>query len=55
MDDLLSEFRNWLDSQTITSENIGDIRRQCFVPWDSKWNGVVREWTAEREISTEAK
>lgn len=46
---LLLELRAWLDTQTITSDNIGDIRRSLFFPWDSKWNGWVRDETAERE------
>ena len=47
--DLLVEMRNWLDTQTITGENIGNIRRQLFMPWDSLWNGWVRDETATRE------
>lgn len=43
------ELCAWLDSQAITSENIGDIRRSLFVPWDSLWNGIVRDETAKRE------
>lgn len=49
MDDLLDELFAYLDQQEITSANIGDLRRECFVPWDSKWNGIVREQTASRE------
>lgn len=45
------ELVKYLDSLTITSENIGDIRRSCFVPWDSEWNGLVRDLTAEREAA----
>ena len=29
--------------------NIGDIRRSLFVPWESQWNGWVRDETASRE------
>lgn len=50
--DLREELCAWLDAQTITSENIGDIRRSCFVPFDSAWNGVVRDETAKREKDT---
>ena len=46
---LRRELCLWLDQQVITGDNIGDIRRQCFVPWDSAWNGIVREETAARE------
>ena len=46
---LQTELRIWLDSQTITSENIGSVRRQCLMPWDSSWNSLVREETAARE------
>lgn len=42
-------LRDWLDTQTITSDNIGSIRRECFMPFDCKWNAIVREETAERE------
>lgn len=49
MNDLLDELFNYLDQQEITSTNIGDIRRECFMPWDSRWNGIVREQTAARE------
>lgn len=47
--DLRIELRAWLDKQTITSDNIGDIRRSLFMPWDSLWNGWVRDDTATRE------
>lgn len=40
---------HWLDRQSITSENIGDIRRSLFLPWDSEWNSLVRDETATRE------
>ena len=46
---MFTELRHWLDRQVITSETIGDIRRRLFVPWDSKWNGIVRDETAARE------
>lgn len=46
---LLNELLNWLDAQNITSENIGTIRRRCFMPWDSRWNSIVRDETAKRE------
>ena len=43
------ELRQWLDSQHINGDNIGTIRRQCFMPWDSAWNALVRDETAARE------
>ena len=43
------ELTEWLDKVAITSDNIGQIRRECFVPWDSEWNGIVRDETAARE------
>ena len=45
------ELRAYLDTFIITGDNIGDIRRDCFVPWDSEWNGIVRDETAQRERS----
>lgn len=51
---LQEELCAWLDKQTITSENIGQIRRACFMPWDSKWNAIVRDETAAREKSPDA-
>lgn len=49
MEDLKKELIAWLEEQHITSENIGYIRRQCFVPWESQWNALVRDETAARE------
>jgi hypothetical protein len=46
---LACELCKWLDTLHITGKNIGEIRRSCFVPWDSKWNSYVREETANRE------
>jgi hypothetical protein len=46
---MVSELRAYLDSLTITSDNIGNIRRSLFVPWESPWNGIVRDETAARE------
>ena len=48
-DELPRQLRSWLDSQTITRKTIGPIRRRCFMPFDSAWNGLVRDETAERE------
>jgi hypothetical protein len=45
----LVELRNYLDTLTITSDNIGNIRRLLFFPWDSAWNALVRDETAARE------
>lgn len=47
--DLHGEFLTWLNQHEITAENIGDIRRCCFVPWNSSWNSIVREETARRQ------
>lgn len=40
-----------LDRLAITSDNIGNIRRSLFHPFhgECRWNGMVRELTAERE------
>lgn len=46
---LLREMQAYLDTLTITGDNIGDIRRSLFMPFDSAWNGLVRDETAERE------
>lgn len=53
MEDLKTELITWLESQRIDGNNIGDIRRRCFMPWNSKWNAIVRDETAAREQSTE--
>jgi hypothetical protein len=39
----------YLDSITITSDNIGEIRRSLFMPFECGWNGWVRDETANRE------
>jgi hypothetical protein len=49
---LLQQLRAWLDTLIIHGDNIGDIRRACFMPWDCEWNGIVRDETAQREQST---
>ena len=46
-----AELRQWLNSHDIHGDNIGSIRRQCFMPWDSAWNALVRDETAAREKS----
>lgn len=46
---LKRELEKHLDGLTITGDNIGDVRRSLFMPWDSAWNGVVRDETAKRE------
>jgi len=46
---LETELKNYLSSIKVTSDNIGDIRRSLFVPWNSKWNGLVRDVSAELE------
>lgn len=48
---LQHELRLYLDALAIDGDNIGEIRRRLFVPWDSAWNGIVRDETAMREIS----
>lgn len=47
------ELQAFLDMLVITSDNIGDIRRQLFTSCDSSWNSWVRDDTAIRELSTE--
>jgi hypothetical protein len=47
--EMQKELRVYLDNMKITSENIGEIRRSLFLPWESQWNGWVREETAKRE------
>lgn len=49
-----AELRQWLNGQDINGGNIGSIRRQCFVPWDSNWNALVRDETAGREKNLDA-
>ena len=44
-----NELIIWINQQTITSENIGDIRRSLLLPWNSEWNSIVRDETASRE------
>ena len=46
---LRQELRDHLDSLNITSENIGSIRRSLFLPFQTSWNGLVRDETAARE------
>lgn len=48
----MDELRTYLDGLTITGDNIGDIRRSLFMPFDSAWNGIVRDETAKREQAT---
>ena len=48
---LVVELREYLDKIAITPNNIGEVRRLCFVPWDSEWNGLVRDETAKRETA----
>ncbi len=43
------ELCAYLDTQVITSDSIGELRRRLFMPWDSEWNGLVRYETALRE------
>lgn len=49
MKTLKQELIEWLDTQIITSENIGDLRRLLQMPWNSEWNSFVRDETATRE------
>lgn len=48
-DDMVEQLTTYLNTLKITSDNIGDIRRSCFMPFDCKWNSVVRDETASRE------
>lgn len=50
---LKQELIDYLNTQRVTPENIGDFRRSLFVPWESEWNGIVRDETAAREKSTD--
>lgn len=43
------ELNAWLDTQAVTSKNIGAIRALLKVPWSSRWNAIVRDQTAARE------
>jgi hypothetical protein len=45
------QMTTYLDSLDITSDNIGDIRRSLFMPFDCNWNSWVRDETAKRERS----
>lgn len=55
----LDMLRVYLDTLTITPENIGDVRRSLFRPGcyenspelDCEWNSWVRDETARRENS----
>ena len=49
---LLKELSTYLDTLFITGDNIGQIRASLFMPWESEWNGLVRDETARREISS---
>jgi hypothetical protein len=37
-------------TQVIHGDNIGDVRRSLFMPWDCIWNDWVRDETAAREV-----
>jgi hypothetical protein len=39
----------YINTLVITSDNVGDIRRSLFMPYDCKWNGWIRDMTAELE------
>ena len=51
MNEMIDQLCQWLNSQTINGDTIGNIRRQCFMPFDCAWNGIVRDETAKREVS----
>lgn len=51
---LARELELWLDQQEISGDTIRKVRRLCFLPWDSQWNAIVRDKTAERETSQNA-
>ena len=46
---LRRELQTHLDTIHIDGSNIGEIRHSLFLPWDSSWNGWVRDETASRE------
>lgn len=50
-DIMRSELRGWLRTQVVNGDTIGGIRRSLFMPWDSGWNGIVRDETAKVEVS----
>lgn len=51
-----SDLITYLRTLKITSENIGNIRRSLFMPFDHPWNGLVRDWTAQSEnVQTDEK
>lgn len=47
---LREELGDYLDKLVITNENIGEVRRSLFFPWECEWNGLVRDETAVREV-----
>lgn len=47
---LREDLGAYLDTLHITNENIGEIRRALFFPWECEWNGIVRDETAAREV-----
>lgn len=36
MEELINELKIYLATIEINQDTIGDIRRSCFVPWNSK-------------------
>lgn len=50
-----SDLFNYLDGLDITSDNIADIRKSLCLPFDCKWNAIVRDQTAAREVAIAAK
>lgn len=44
-----AELIKHLDTLTITSENIGEVRRSLSLPFECEWNATVRDETAARE------
>ena len=54
MKDAQQKLIEELDKLEITSENIGEVRRRFFLPFDCEWNGIVRDLTARRENRNQA-
>ncbi len=46
---LRDELRRYLSTMVVHRDNIGRIRCDLFMPFDSVWNGLVRDETAAVE------
>lgn len=49
------KLRQYLDGIEVTSQNIGEVRRRLFHPWECAWNGIVRDETAVSENRNQRK